>query len=275
MKRIALLAVALLLLTGCYAPLPKPTPEPDGHSDEAVIEPREGVSVSVALPVGAWDWVATNLKGNTLTIRDAITIKDASGVAVTIAAGASATIEVATDQALVTFSKPWPNAKKLGINADIKSLILKPDGTGTAQTAKFGAWGFRWIDDGSKSAPGCVCGCSRADCRCSSDTPQAAASKPTKPIVTAYLPPWCGSCGPVKADLLRDGKPRTDLPFEVILKTSDEDLAADGVQSVPLVRWSSADGKSRYRYDGFTGWPGLDSMIKEWAKDHQVAEGVK
>ena len=68
--------VALLLLNGCYAPLPKPTPEPDGHSDEAVIEPREGVSVSVALPTGAWDWVAANLKGNTLTIRDAITIKD-------------------------------------------------------------------------------------------------------------------------------------------------------------------------------------------------------
>jgi len=189
------LIACLLLLTGCYAPLPKPTPEPDGHSDEAVInEPREGVSVSVALPVGAWDWVATNLKGNTVTVRDAITIKDASGVAVTIAAGTSASIEVATDQALVTFSKPWPNAKKLGVNADIKSLVLKPDGTGTAQTAKFGSWGFRWLDDGSKSAPGCVCGCGKADCTCSTDTPQAAASKPSTLHAVYFTAGWCGPC---------------------------------------------------------------------------------
>jgi len=202
MTKTALLTIAILLLTGCYAPLPKPTPEPtDGHSDEAVIEPREGVSVSVALPVGAWDWVATNLKGNTLTIRDAITIKDPSGVAVTIAAGTEATIEVASDQALVTFSKPFPNAKKMGVNADIKSLVLKPDGTGTAQTAKFGSWSFRWIDDGSKSAPGCVCGCSRADCTCSTDAVQTASNAPKDPQTHPktrhaiyWTASWCGPC---------------------------------------------------------------------------------
>lgn len=264
------LIACLLLLTGCYAPLPKPTPEPDGHSDEAVIEPREGVSVSVALPVAEWDWFSKEMAGNklTCTIKNGKTYQIPSGGTVTVAAGTQATIEVSEQQANVSFSSPYPNAKRLGINADIKSLILKPDGSGTAQTAKFGSWGFRWLDDGSKSAPGCVCGCARTDCTCSTDAPQAAASKPTKPIVTAYLPPWCGACGPIKAELLRDGKPRTDLPFEVVLKVSDEELAADGVQSVPLVRWNSADGKSRYRYDGFTGWPGLDSMVKEWAKDH-------
>jgi len=192
------LIACLLLLTGCYAPLPKPTPEPtDGHSDEAVInEPREGVSVSVALPVGAWDWVAAHLTGNTITVKNTINIKDPSGVAVTVAAGTEATIEVATDQALVTFSKPWPNAKKMGVNADIKSLVLKPDGTGTAQTAKFGAWSFRWLDDGSKSgaADVCACPCGRPGCKCAANTPQAAASKPSTRRAEYYTAGWCGPC---------------------------------------------------------------------------------
>lgn len=300
-----LLLLLCFTLSGCAKPIraiEKPIPEPqpdvvdnrdigDQHSDEEALPSPDpqGVAVQVSIPPNAWEWLAKNVVCQTITLEDEIRVDG-----VTVPAGSHLKIEVEQDHALVTFSKPYPNARRGIVNADIKAVTLKPDGSGLAQTAKFGSWGFRWLDDGVKAGDshGCACGCSTPNCQCGLQNTMESARAPMgiktgqngsnsanlsgntvrshgdqKPTVTAYLPDWCAACGTIKAALLRDGKPRTDLPFEVVLKTSNEELAADGVQSVPLVRWRSTQGTWLF-FDN-TNWSSLDHLVNSWRANHQ------
>lgn len=267
--------ILLTASTGCAEPKRKPAqpplPEPR-HSDE---DATAGIAMSVSVPAETWEWIATNIGTNSFTINKPINIKDKTGVAISIAAGTTVDIELSGDTGEVQFSKP-PIASRFGIALDVRSLQLKQDGSGLARTA-VKDFSFRWADDpkASASADSCECGCGKPGCNCTRDLVSNSAARmateaerkrpqagevDTKPVVTLYAPEWCQACAAMKADLLRDGKPRTDLPFTVILKGQE-----DGVTSFPRLSWYvDRNGQRVERYYDNSTWSGIDGMLQHW-----------
>lgn len=173
------------LFAGCMKPIdstesPIRPINPDSHSDES---PPQGIAVSVAVPPDAWRWISAHTPKHSITINEAIDIKDAGGVALAIKAGTTMSIVVADDSAELTFSKPFPTARKIGITLDVKSVQLKPDGTGVARTA-IRNWAFRWADSPTEEA----------------GTPPPA-MKAARRVVWIFTAAWCQPCKVLRSNL--------------------------------------------------------------------------
>lgn len=206
--------ILMLTLSGCAQPKPlRPIPQPqpdvvDGetHSDEEQVTPPapQGIAVSFGLPPNTWNWLQDNVKCLTMTVEDKQSFVAGDGTKLDVPAGCHVKIEVDEKNSLLTFSKPYPHAKGsvLGVpfDADVTAITLKPDGSGLAQTAKFGSWGFRWLNDGAvkSEAAECRCGCSRENCDCSAGVNKwsSTGSSQGSPKLTAYYftATWCSPC---------------------------------------------------------------------------------
>lgn len=270
--------ILLTASTGCAEPKRKPAPPPlpePRHSDE---DATAGIAMSVSVPAETWEWIATNIGTNSFTINKPINIKDKTGVAISIAAGTTIDIELSGDTGEVQFSKPLPRASRFGIALDVRSLQLKQDGSGLARTA-VKDFSFRWADNpkASASADSCECGCGKSGCNCTRDLVSNSAARMAteaeikrpqagevlaKPVVTLYAPEWCNApaCLSMKAAFLKDGKPRTDLPFTIIHKGQE-----DGVTSFPRLQWTvERNGERSVMFYDHTNWSNLDGMLQHW-----------
>lgn len=129
-----------LLLAGCIQqPQSRPEvvrkPEPI-KKPELVAE--VGSEIAVKAPVAAWQFLAMAFPDNTFVSKQPIEL----GV-VSIPAGQEVTARFKKGAAFgeITFSSPYPSAKKLGVSVAVKSVKVYPDGSGVAKVAKSTAFG--------------------------------------------------------------------------------------------------------------------------------------
>lgn len=174
---------------------------------------------------------------------------------------------------------PRPDAPPVPEQKQRLEIVFKFDNEGKIHLAGDGTINLR---ANASATTQCLCGCGKDGCNCETRDIPGNASTPVKsggnadaaasdrsagdvfykPQVFVYAPDWCNAdaCKAVKAAFLRNGKPRTDLPFEVVLKGAE-----DGITTFPTIKWSRVSDGMQFWFTGST-WGSLENVKAEWAK---------
>lgn len=227
--------------------------------DRDLISERDaGVAVAITVPADAWDWLASHTSKLGVTTTTPIEVLDENKDGLVVHNGTSINLTMTRDQALVEFSgDALPTASKrvgpLPVRTTIKTLTLKPDGSGLARTS-LGTWPFRWLNGGlSSTQAACECGCGKSDCTCTKAgvVASAAATGPTPIEVVMETPVdengqrFCEPCA-VAEKLVANAK--VPLPF----KLKVVEVPQIKRQAYPYFFWKSASGKE-WQSVGFSG----------------------
>lgn len=239
--------IFLLSLTGCFSPINADVVE-DGES--VLVEPDPlsddtSSTVAVSASPDAFAEIAAWLgPGNTITVSKAMRVERPE-VTLNVPANASVRYEFTEDAGVFTFTNPLPTvtASVLGfhVSPSLKSVTLKPDGSGVASTG-LGRRGFRWLVDDE-------------------DSGSTAAATESLPEVWAYSQSGCPSCVRAKLELAAE----KELPFRVVWK---DEAAPEWLTSRPGFWWhvsgaqpSQADVNNTRQ---LTDWNGVKKFVERW-----------
>jgi hypothetical protein len=261
MRQLSLVCFCILIMSGCVKAvddrhtrsLPDEPPRPtDRQTDDEAL----GVGVSVTVPSDAWSWLAANLNRIGVRTTSAIEVLDTNRDGLLVAEGTEISLSVAEESALVEFSGPLPTASKrvgpIPVKTKIKSLTLRPDGSGLAKTG-VGTWPFSWLPNANAAGSSCSCGCGKAACNCDKgECPPASTSGGVAPIEVTMETPINADgvrfCGPCKTAEQAVAKSKVPLPFRLKVIEVPESKRAQ----YPYFCWKSPSGKE-WQVVGFTG----------------------
>lgn len=244
MRMIWLLFVSLL--TGCMSPISADVVddaadvliEPDPLTDDTSSTVAVSASPDAFAEIAAWLGPA-----NTITVNKAMKVERPE-VTLNVPANASVSYEFTGQAGVFTFANPLPTvtASVLGfhVSPSLKSVTLRPDGSGVASTG-LGRRGFRWLVDDEDSG--------------------SASAASELPEVWAYSQSGCPPCVRAKLELAAE----KDLPFRVVWK---DEAAPDWLTSRPGFWWhvsgaqpSQADINNTRQA---SGWNGVRDFIERW-----------
>jgi len=160
--RLTLLKLAALLaslIAGCMSPINADIVD-DGR--DVIVEPvpiDESVAgnvVSVSMTSEQFANLATWLGNkNSLVIEHAVHVEQES-VTLDAKAGTRLSYTMSDDSGTITFTQPYPTIKagiaKLIGGVALRDIVLKSDGSGSAGTASFGRYKFRWDEESGSAA---------------------------------------------------------------------------------------------------------------------------
>lgn len=249
MRPILLFAI-LLAFGGCVSPKESADLVDDGG--DVIVEPDPlldvtSPTVAVSASPDAFAEIAAWMgPSNTITLANAMTI-ERPDVTLNLPAKASLSYEFSEDVGRFTFSTPLPTvtASVLGfhVSPSLKSITLKPDGSGVASTG-LGRRGFRWLADEADESDG-----------------GSAAAENSLPEVWCYSQPGCVPCVRARLELAAE----TDLPFKVVWK---EDAAPKWLAARPAFWWHvSSEQPSQSDVNNTrqtTGWNGIKDFVERW-----------
>ncbi len=213
----------------------EPTPDP--------ISQPQAPSITVTASADAYSELAGWLgKSNTITIGEAIKV-ERPDVTLSIPAGASVSYQADEQLATFNFGKPLPtvSASVLGfhVSPTLKTIILKPDGSGVALVGPGIRRGFRWLN---------------ADEDVGTSGTSAASNLPE---MVAYSTAGCPPCAAAKRELAA----AKDLPFRVTWK----DSAPAWVTSYPTFHWHVSGDDWRQR----DKWDGVENLVAMWKRSRE------
>ena len=238
--------LAGLSMAGCMSPTidgeELVDPDDTGH---VVIDPIDSSqpqalpSITVTASADAYSELAGWLgASNTITIGEAMKV-ERPDVTLNIPAGASVSYDTSNTLATFVFTKPLPtvSASVLGfhVSPTLKSIILKPDGSGVAATG-LGRHGFRWLN---------------------ADEDAGASAASDLPEMVAYSTAGCPPCAVAKRELAA----AKDLPFRVTWK----DSAPAWVTAYPTFHWHVSGDDWRQR----DKWDGVEKLVEMWKRSRE------
>lgn len=243
--------LAGLIAGGCMSPIPADV------TGDVIVEPVPieesvaGNAVSVSMTSEQFANLATWLgQKNSLVIEHAVHVEQES-VTLDAKAGTRLSYVMADDNGTITFEKPYPTIKagfaKLIGGVALRDIVLKSDGSGSAGTASFGRYEFRWLAD---------------------DDSGSAATPSELPEVWAYSMPGCPPCVRARLELAA----AKDLPFRVVWR----DEAAPAWLATRPAFWWHTTGQQPTQADvantrQTTGWNGVKDFTQRWKASRAVS----
>jgi len=237
---------------------------------DPLLDDLSSPSIAVSASPDAFAEIAAWMgSGNTITLAKAMKV-ERPDVTLNLPANASVSYEFTGDAGLFTFAAPLPTvtASVLGfhVSPSLKSITLKPDGSGVASTG-LGRRGFRWLADeesgGSAEAPAAL---PEVESGGSAEAPAAL------PEVWCYSQPGCPPCVRARLELAA----AKDLPFRVVWK---DEAAPEWLKSRPAFWWHvSANQPSQAEVQHtrqMTGWNGVKDVVARWKQSRDPKRFVR